>query len=100
MVCRSAVTVYHSNLATVCKTDDACRNFPLPDWAKATSRLVNGHLLPEDDEGSPAVNMTCYTGGETVVNNHQMCDVTSKLSFLMYSVVSPAFLARVLTDAS
>lgn len=23
-------------------------------------------------------NMTCYQGGETVFNNHQMCDVTSQ----------------------
>ena len=25
--------------------------------------------------------MTCYKGGETVFNNHQMCDVTSTFSF-------------------
>jgi hypothetical protein len=28
----------------------------------------------DDDQ---VANMTCYTGGQTVFNNHQMCDVTS-----------------------
>ena len=34
-----------------------------------------------DSEETEPANMTCYKGGETVFNNHQMCDVTSA-SFL------------------
>ena len=48
----------------VCKTDDACIGFPLV-----------GGIDSFDDPAS--VNMTCYKGGQTVFNNHQMCDVTS-----------------------
>ncbi|KAI0044158.1 hypothetical protein FA95DRAFT_1608776 [Auriscalpium vulgare] len=50
----------------VCKTDDACHNFPL--------RSGGIELL---DEIEPA-NMTCYKGGETVFQNHQFCDVTNR----------------------
>ena len=49
----------------VCQTDDACTGFP----------LVGGIESSFDDPAS--VNMTCYKGGQTVFNNHQMCDVTS-----------------------
>jgi hypothetical protein len=52
----------------VCKTDSACRNFPLRG-------------LPEDsDNGGDigAANMTCFKGGETVFENHQTCDVTNR----------------------
>lgn len=48
----------------VCKTDSSCNGFPLP----------GGVVV--DDPGVE-VNMTCYKGGETIFNNHQMCDVTS-----------------------
>lgn len=52
-------------IRAVCKTNNACRGFPLagevPD------------IDPED--------MLCYQGGETVFNVHQMCDVTSKQAF-------------------
>ncbi|KAJ3516568.1 hypothetical protein NLJ89_g1034 [Agrocybe chaxingu] len=48
----------------VCQTDNACIGFPL------AGGVVNG-----DEE---VANMTCYKGGETVFNNHQMCDVTNK----------------------
>lgn len=51
----------------VCKTDDACIGFPLA-----------GGISSLDGEPIEAANMTCYKGGETVFNNHQMCDVTSK----------------------
>ncbi|KIJ67151.1 hypothetical protein HYDPIDRAFT_109174 [Hydnomerulius pinastri MD-312] len=50
----------------VCKTDAACVGFPLA-----------GGIHSEMDEGSVA-NMTCYKGGETVFNNHQMCDITNR----------------------
>ncbi|KIY72460.1 hypothetical protein CYLTODRAFT_486300 [Cylindrobasidium torrendii FP15055 ss-10] len=46
----------------VCKADYACDGFPLA-----------GEI-----GSSEAANMTCYTGGETVFNNHQMCDVTNR----------------------
>ncbi|KAF5359246.1 hypothetical protein D9756_003527 [Leucocoprinus leucothites] len=46
--------------------DDACIGFPL---AGGISSL---------DEESYTANMTCYKGGETVFNNHQMCDVTNR----------------------
>ncbi|KAK0469534.1 uncharacterized protein EV420DRAFT_1495091 [Desarmillaria tabescens] len=49
----------------VCKTDQACVGFPLAGEPSSAF----------DEE---ATNMTCYTGGETVFNNHQMCDVTNR----------------------
>ena len=54
----------------VCETDDSCIGFPL-----------RGQPTSDDDRVG---NMTCYKGGETVFNNHQMCDVTSA-SFLLSS---------------
>ncbi|KZV62382.1 hypothetical protein PENSPDRAFT_591484 [Peniophora sp. CONT] len=52
----------------VCQHDAACKGFPLwglpPDW--------------EDGDETAEQNMTCYTGGETVFSNHQMCDVTNR----------------------
>ncbi|EJF64891.1 hypothetical protein DICSQDRAFT_159875 [Dichomitus squalens LYAD-421 SS1] len=48
----------------VCETDDACIGFPL-----------RGQPTDNDERVS---NMTCYKGGETVFNNHQMCDVTNR----------------------
>ncbi|KIK89135.1 hypothetical protein PAXRUDRAFT_831789 [Paxillus rubicundulus Ve08.2h10] len=50
----------------VCKVDDACIGFPL-----------FGAVPSGMDDGSVA-NMTCYKGGETVFNNHQMCDITNR----------------------
>ncbi|KAJ3983171.1 hypothetical protein F5890DRAFT_1524940 [Lentinula detonsa] len=50
----------------VCKTNQACKAFPIlgiPD---------------SEQDGSEGQNMTCYTGGETVFQNHQMCDVTNR----------------------
>lgn len=52
-------------MSQVCKNDNSCVGFPLA-----------GGIGTLDESGEPA-NMTCYTGGETVFNNHQMCDVTS-----------------------
>ncbi|KAF8072240.1 hypothetical protein FPV67DRAFT_1484538 [Lyophyllum atratum] len=52
----------------VCQNDKACVGFPL---AGAISSSLN-------EDGSEVGNMTCYTGGETVFNNHQMCDVTNR----------------------
>ncbi|KAI0783919.1 hypothetical protein BC629DRAFT_1582504 [Irpex lacteus] len=52
----------------VCKTDAACRNFPLRD--------LPDDFLDDDSEG--VGNMTCYKGGETVFQNHQICDVTNR----------------------
>ncbi|KAF8829784.1 hypothetical protein HHX47_DHR2000225 [Lentinula edodes] len=62
----SKVVILTFYWGTVCKTDQACRGFPLfgiPD---------------SEQDGSEAQNMTCYTGGETVFQNHQMCDVTNR----------------------
>ena len=55
----------------VCKSDNACIGFP----------LAGGIHTEMDDEN--VANMTCYKGGETVFNNHQMCDITS--TFLKWS---------------
>ncbi|KAK0500216.1 hypothetical protein EDD18DRAFT_1318341 [Armillaria luteobubalina] len=49
----------------VCKTDQACVGFPLAGE-------------PSNAFDEEMTNMTCYTGGETVFNNHQMCDVTNR----------------------
>ena len=51
----------------VCQTDDACTGFP----------LVGGIESSFDDPPPANTGMTCYKGGQTVFNNHQMCDVTS-----------------------
>jgi len=51
----------------VCQRDDACIGFPLA-----------GGISSLDTEEIDITNMTCYKGGETVFNNHQMCNVTSK----------------------
>ncbi|OSX57659.1 hypothetical protein POSPLADRAFT_1185639 [Postia placenta MAD-698-R-SB12] len=48
----------------VCETDDACRGFPLA-----------GKPL---EDGEEINNMTCYKGGLTVFENHQMCKVTNR----------------------
>jgi len=50
----------------VCQNDDACISFPLAGIPQTLG-----------DGTSSAANMTCYKGGETVFNNHQMCNVTS-----------------------
>ncbi|KAL4064615.1 hypothetical protein J3A83DRAFT_4273348 [Scleroderma citrinum] len=50
----------------VCKTDAACVGFP----------LLGGVHSGTNDES--VTNMTCYKGGETVFNNHQMCDITNR----------------------
>ncbi|KAF9074158.1 hypothetical protein BDP27DRAFT_1444427 [Rhodocollybia butyracea] len=50
----------------VCKTNQACQGFPI-------------FGLPDSDQSdTDPQNMTCYTGGETVFQNHQMCDVTNR----------------------
>ncbi|KAH9831656.1 uncharacterized protein C8Q71DRAFT_781859 [Rhodofomes roseus] len=48
----------------VCKTDDACVGFPLA-----------GRPL---EDGEEINNMTCYKGGVTVFENHQICAVTNR----------------------
>ncbi|KAJ7767188.1 hypothetical protein B0H16DRAFT_1789130 [Mycena metata] len=50
----------------VCQTNQACAGFPLA-----------GSPIGDDDEVNPD-DMRCYTGGETVFNNHQMCNVTNR----------------------
>ncbi|KAG6374438.1 hypothetical protein JVT61DRAFT_4477 [Boletus reticuloceps] len=50
----------------VCKTDAACVGFPLPG------------AIHDGLEDGKVANMTCYKGGETVFNNHQMCDITNR----------------------
>ncbi|KAJ7081875.1 hypothetical protein B0H15DRAFT_890062 [Mycena belliarum] len=50
----------------VCKTNDACAGFPLV-----------GAPSNDDEDVDPA-DMTCYQGGETVFNNHQICNVTNR----------------------
>ena len=63
---RSFSSKFWSNMYyLVCQTNDACIGFP----------LVGGIESSFDDP--PIANMTCYKGGQTVFNNHQMCDVTS-----------------------
>ncbi|KAF8150148.1 hypothetical protein B0H34DRAFT_176981 [Crassisporium funariophilum] len=49
----------------VCQVDDACIGFPLA-----------GGVFDQDE--NTAANMTCYKGGETIFQNHQMCDVTNR----------------------
>ncbi|KAJ7234181.1 hypothetical protein B0H12DRAFT_1143058 [Mycena haematopus] len=51
----------------VCKSNQACAAFP----------LLGGTPVENDDEINPE-DMRCYTGGETVFNNHQMCNVTNR----------------------
>ena len=68
----------------VCKSDNACIGFPL---AGGISSLDDGNA-----------NMTCYTGGETVFNNHQMCNVTSPSPFVYKSSHSPCQLDRKILD--
>ncbi|KAL0953121.1 hypothetical protein HGRIS_004390 [Hohenbuehelia grisea] len=60
----------------VCKADAACIGFPLSGGIKE----LLGRSLQDDSDGSQEQekNMTCYTGGETVFENHQMCDVTNR----------------------
>lgn len=60
----------------VCEADTACKNFPL---AGGIAELL-GMSSDGDDEPAEEDNggMVCYTGGETVFQNHQMCDVTSE----------------------
>ena len=60
------VTLISSN-SSVCQADDACRNFP-----------ISGMDLSLTDEAEQ--NMTCYKGGDTVIHNYQMCDITSEFS--------------------
>lgn len=69
MVCMLWIVTpdFYSYSRTVCKSDNACKGFPLAGGIYA---------LDEGTDDKPA-NMTCYTGGETVFNNHQMCNVTS-----------------------
>lgn len=61
-----------TNLCLVCKSDNACKAFPLRGGDPSSS--FDGGDEDEDE----IAGMTCYKGGETVFNNHQMCDVTSK----------------------
>jgi hypothetical protein len=61
----SQVRRLSSDSSPVCHSDNACKNFP-----------IRGDITSLDAKES--VNMTCYKGGETVFNNHQFCDVTSK----------------------
>lgn len=65
----------------VCETDDACRGFPLGEYARELG--IGAGTLEDDDE--IANNMTCYKGGETVFRSHQMCDVTSMPNFSQVS---------------
>lgn len=58
-------------LFAVCKTDAACANFPL----RETPGLNFG--VPGEID-IPIGNMTCYKGGETVFENHQICNVTNR----------------------
>ncbi|KAJ7340767.1 hypothetical protein DFH08DRAFT_875203 [Mycena albidolilacea] len=51
----------------VCQTNQACAAFP----------LIGGSPVENDEEVDPE-DMRCYKGGETVFNNHQMCNVTNR----------------------
>ena len=70
----------------VCKTNTACVGFPLP-----------GAIRDGLDDDTVA-NMTCYQGGETVFNNHQMCDITSKLFFTFLLLLVHPVLDRKILD--
>ncbi|KAF7423980.1 hypothetical protein PC9H_009280 [Pleurotus ostreatus] len=61
----------------VCEADTACKNFPL---AGGIAELLGISSSDSDDEPAEEDNggMVCYTGGETVFQNHQMCDVTNR----------------------
>lgn len=65
----------HTCIPIVCKTDDACKRFPL-----------NGELSVLDEE--EVHNMTCYKGGDVVFKNYQQCNVTSNCLFrhMVYGV--------------
>ena len=68
MNCNGTMTCYDIlpialSMFAVCKTDSACAGFPLAG-------------MPDTD-GDEISNMTCYKGGETVFQNHQICSVTS-----------------------
>lgn len=64
-----------SQILLVCKSNDACVGFP----------LAGGITGPGGSNDVDTANMTCYTGGETVFSNHQMCDVTSMCYFTISS---------------
>ncbi|KAJ7025747.1 hypothetical protein C8F04DRAFT_1046190 [Mycena alexandri] len=51
----------------VCQTNQACAGFPL-----------GGSPIGGDDDEVNSDDMRCYTGGETVFNNHQMCNLTNR----------------------
>lgn len=57
----------------VCQNDDACVGFPLAGGINDLLKEFNN-----DEDTTPVANMTCYTGGQTVFENHQMCDVTNR----------------------
>lgn len=57
----------------VCQSDKSCKAFPLREQPATT------HFDGEDEDDLEG--MTCYKGGETVFNNHQFCDVTSKPAY-------------------
>ncbi|GJJ08367.1 hypothetical protein Clacol_002581 [Clathrus columnatus] len=53
-------------MSLVCQTDQACANFPLRELPET------GPFVSDNEH-----NMTCYRDGETIIENHQMCDVTN-----------------------
>ncbi|KAF4597754.1 (ABC) transporter [Pleurotus pulmonarius] len=57
----------------VCEADTACKNFPLAGGIAELLGISDDDEREEQDNGG----MVCYTGGETVFQNHQMCDVTN-----------------------
>ncbi|KAF4597755.1 (ABC) transporter [Pleurotus pulmonarius] len=57
----------------VCEADTACKNFPLAGGIAELLGISSDDEREEQDNGG----MVCYTGGETVFQNHQMCDVTN-----------------------
>lgn len=66
-------------MSSACQTDNACAKFRLPGWESSFA----------DDDEIPGDNMTCYKGGDAVVQNYQMCDVTSEfLSLTSYHCFS------------
>ena len=68
-----------TDIPAVCKNDDSCAGFPVSREIKDMLKEMKGlssNESDDEDEGTVA-NMTCYKGGQTVFNNHQMCDVTS-----------------------
>lgn len=71
-------SMFLNEIIPVCQTNQACAAFP----------LIGDVPIPDDEEVNPE-DMTCYKGGETVFNNHQICNVTSAFFLRLHKRVIP-----------